>query len=144
MCTSDDAPRPGARYNYPDQRWRKTFGLGGDGKEKEGVAGTTTLIADLQLAGVRLTPVSVQSIECCREPPANAPWTCRIEAPGAWQMCRLPVLKSCGLRCAVLLRKWADQPITGFDWHADKQGLFCCGAFDQTVRVGTVTRLNRY
>jgi hypothetical protein len=39
---------------------------------------------------------------------------------------------------------WTDQPITGFDWHADKQGLFCCGAFDQTVRVGTVTRLNRY
>jgi hypothetical protein len=41
------------RYNYPDQRWRNTFGFDGkDSKEKEGIAGTTTLIADLQLTGV--------------------------------------------------------------------------------------------
>jgi hypothetical protein len=91
MLTSANTPRLGARYNYPDQRWRKTFGLGGDGKEKEGVAGTTTLIADLQLAGVHLTPVFVRSNCRCRLSPANAPWTCRIEAPGAWQMCSLPV-----------------------------------------------------
>ncbi len=38
----------------------------------------------------------------------------------------------------------AEQPVTGFDWSADKLGLFCCGSFDQCVRVCSVTRLNRY
>ena len=66
-----------------------------------------------------------------------------VRAPGAWQLCSVLVLSSCGLRHACGVHG-TDQPITGFDWHADKQGLFCCGAFDQSVRVGTVTRLNRY
>ena len=77
-----DATCPDARYNYPDQRWRNTFGLGGDGQEKEGVAGTTTLIADLQLAGVPLTSMCGNSHG---EPSANALWTCSMRAPGAWQ-----------------------------------------------------------
>lgn len=35
----------------------------------------------------------------------------------------------------------SSQPVTSFDWSADKEGLFCCGALDQTVRVGIATKL---
>ncbi|KAJ3359204.1 WD repeat-containing protein 92 [Allomyces javanicus] len=38
----------------------------------------------------------------------------------------------------------ADQPVASFDWSPDKQGLCAFTAFDQTVRVGIVTRLNQY
>jgi hypothetical protein len=40
-------------------------------------------------------------------------------------------------------RNLSSQPIVGFDWCPDKEGLFCCGAFDQCVRVGLVTKLNK-
>ncbi|CAH0551746.1 unnamed protein product [Brassicogethes aeneus] len=36
----------------------------------------------------------------------------------------------------------SDQPITGFDWCVDKQGLAVASAFDQTVRVLITTKLN--
>ena len=38
----------------------------------------------------------------------------------------------------------SSQPIHSIDWHADKLGLGVTTAFDQTVRVVLVTRLNRY
>ena len=34
-----------------------------------------------------------------------------------------------------------EQPIASFDWSDDKLGLFCCGAMDQSVRVGMATKL---
>lgn len=37
----------------------------------------------------------------------------------------------------------SSQPIAGFDWSPDKEGLFVCAAFDQCVRVGIVTKLNK-
>ena len=37
---------------------------------------------------------------------------------------------------------FTSQPVTCFDWSADKEGLFCCGALDQCVRVGIATKLN--
>ncbi|XP_067138247.1 dynein axonemal assembly factor 10 [Centruroides vittatus] len=37
----------------------------------------------------------------------------------------------------------ADQPIAGFDWNIDKEGLCVCTSFDQTVRVLIVTKLRR-
>ena len=43
------------------------------------------------------------------------------------------------LLCAEQL---TSQPVAGFDWSPDKLGLFCCGALDQCVRVGSVTKLN--
>jgi hypothetical protein len=39
-------------------------------------------------------------------------------------------------------RNLSTQPIGSFDWHPDKAGLFVCGAYDQNVRVGMVTRTN--
>jgi hypothetical protein len=53
-CTTSQMQNLRCRYNYPDQRWRHSFGFNGskDSKEKEGIAGTTTLITDLQLTGV--------------------------------------------------------------------------------------------
>lgn len=36
----------------------------------------------------------------------------------------------------------ASQPISGFDWNADKLGLAVCSSFDQCIRVIIVTRLN--
>ncbi|KAL4422588.1 hypothetical protein ABPG75_008785 [Micractinium tetrahymenae] len=33
------------------------------------------------------------------------------------------------------------QPVSGFDWSPDKEGVFVAAAFDQTVRVGMVSRL---
>jgi hypothetical protein len=36
----------------------------------------------------------------------------------------------------------STQAICGFDWHPDKQGLAVATAFDQTLRVVIVTRLN--
>uniref|UniRef100_UPI00358F3E1A dynein axonemal assembly factor 10 isoform X1 n=1 Tax=Myxine glutinosa TaxID=7769 RepID=UPI00358F3E1A len=36
----------------------------------------------------------------------------------------------------------ATQPISGFDWSPDKQGLCACTSFDQSIRVLIVTRLN--
>lgn len=33
------------------------------------------------------------------------------------------------------------QPVSGFEWSPDKAGLFVASAFDQTVRVGIVSRL---
>lgn len=40
-------------------------------------------------------------------------------------------------------RNLSSQPIACFDWSPDKEGLFVCGAFDQCVRVGLVTKLNK-
>ncbi|KAG2467433.1 WDR92 protein, partial [Polypterus senegalus] len=37
----------------------------------------------------------------------------------------------------------STQPISSLDWSPDKQGLCVCSAFDQTVRVLIVTKLNR-
>lgn len=37
-----------------------------------------------------------------------------------------------------------DQPVSSFDWSADKAGLFCSGSFDQRIRVGSITFLNRH
>jgi len=37
----------------------------------------------------------------------------------------------------------ASQPICGLDWSSDKAGLCACVAFDQTVRILIVTKLNR-
>lgn len=37
----------------------------------------------------------------------------------------------------------STQPIGSLDWSPDKQGLCVCTAFDQTVRVLIVTKLNR-
>lgn len=38
-------------------------------------------------------------------------------------------------------RSISCQPVSGFDWSPDKAGLFAAAAFDQTVRVGVVSRL---
>lgn len=38
----------------------------------------------------------------------------------------------------------AEQPVCAFDWSVDKQGLCVFGAFDQSIRVGIVTKLNSY
>ncbi|KAG1665441.1 hypothetical protein FOA52_005783 [Chlamydomonas sp. UWO 241] len=40
-------------------------------------------------------------------------------------------------------RNFSSQPIASFDWSPDKEGLFVCGSFDQTIRVGIVTKLNK-
>ncbi|KAF7727495.1 hypothetical protein EC973_007473 [Apophysomyces ossiformis] len=32
----------------------------------------------------------------------------------------------------------SQHPVTSFDWHKDKKGLFACSAFDQTIRIGLV------
>lgn len=37
----------------------------------------------------------------------------------------------------------SSQPVACFDWSPDKEGLCCMGSFDQTIRVGFVTKLNR-
>lgn len=37
----------------------------------------------------------------------------------------------------------STQPITCFDWNRDKEGLFVCGALDQQIRIGCVTKLNK-
>lgn len=37
----------------------------------------------------------------------------------------------------------SDQPIAGFDWNMDKEGLCVCTSFDQAVRVLIVTKLRR-
>ncbi|XP_034250555.1 WD repeat-containing protein 92 isoform X1 [Thrips palmi] len=38
----------------------------------------------------------------------------------------------------------STQPISGFDWSPDKQGLAVCTSFDQTFRVLIVTKLNLF
>ncbi|KAE8741376.1 hypothetical protein FOCC_FOCC013075 [Frankliniella occidentalis] len=38
----------------------------------------------------------------------------------------------------------SSQPICGFDWSPDKQGLAVCTSFDQAFRVLIVTKLNLY
>lgn len=38
----------------------------------------------------------------------------------------------------------AEQPVASFDWNTDKLGLVVFAAFDQTVRVGIITKLNLY
>ncbi|KIZ04239.1 WD repeat-containing protein 92 [Monoraphidium neglectum] len=37
----------------------------------------------------------------------------------------------------------SSQPVNSFDWSPDRQGLFVCSAFDQCVRVGVVTKLDK-
>lgn len=36
----------------------------------------------------------------------------------------------------------ATQPLSSWDWNKEKQGLACCTAFDQTLRVLLITKLN--
>lgn len=38
----------------------------------------------------------------------------------------------------------SSQPIVGFDWHPDKEGLACAVSLDQQVRVLIVTKLEKY
>jgi len=38
----------------------------------------------------------------------------------------------------------SSQPVVAFDWHADKEGLACAAALDQTARVLIVTKLEKY
>jgi hypothetical protein len=38
----------------------------------------------------------------------------------------------------------SSQPVVGFDWHADKEGLACAVSLDQAVRVLIVTKLEKY
>jgi WD repeat-containing protein 92 len=38
----------------------------------------------------------------------------------------------------------SSQPVVGFDWHADKEGLACAVTLDQQVRVLIVTKLEKY
>jgi len=38
----------------------------------------------------------------------------------------------------------APQPIAGFDWHADRPGLACAVALDQTAKALLVTKLDQY
>eukprot|EP00741_Cyanophora_paradoxa_P009393 tig00000144_g9099.t1 len=40
-------------------------------------------------------------------------------------------------------RVLAQQPICSLDWSPDKEGLAVMGAFDQTIRVSIVTKLNK-
>ncbi|MEW5301400.1 MAG: hypothetical protein WDW36_004261 [Sanguina aurantia] len=40
-------------------------------------------------------------------------------------------------------RNVSTQPIASFDWSPDKEGLFVSGSFDQCIRVGVVTKLNK-
>eukprot|EP00878_Enallax_costatus_P023903 GHUV01025464.1.p1 GENE.GHUV01025464.1~~GHUV01025464.1.p1 ORF type:complete len:249 (+),score=60.16 GHUV01025464.1:856-1602(+) len=40
-------------------------------------------------------------------------------------------------------RNISSQPVNSFDWSPDKMGLFVCSAFDQCIRVGFVTKLNK-
>ncbi|KAK3282590.1 dynein axonemal assembly factor 10 [Cymbomonas tetramitiformis] len=46
--------------------------------------------------------------------------------------------------CSLLSNKnVSTQPICCMDWSPDKEGLICCGSFDQTIRVCVVTKLNK-
>lgn len=38
----------------------------------------------------------------------------------------------------------SEQPITAFDWCADKLGLAVSSAYDQTLRILITTKLNLY
>jgi WD repeat-containing protein 92 len=38
----------------------------------------------------------------------------------------------------------AEQPVGAFDWSPDKLGLCAFAGFDQAIRVGLVTRLDRF
>lgn len=37
----------------------------------------------------------------------------------------------------------STQPVGCFDWHLDKEGLCVMGSYDQCIRVGIVTKLNK-
>ena len=37
----------------------------------------------------------------------------------------------------------SSQPVNSFDWSPDRLGLFVCSSFDQCVRVGVVTKLEK-
>ena len=47
---------------------------------------------------------------------------------------------------AVLLndQKIAEQPIVGFDWNQDKEGLGVSCALDQKIKVIIVTKLQKF
>ncbi|KAI3430314.1 hypothetical protein D9Q98_004910 [Chlorella vulgaris] len=36
----------------------------------------------------------------------------------------------------------SSQPVSAFDWHSGKAGVFVAAAYDQTVRVGMASRVN--
>lgn len=38
----------------------------------------------------------------------------------------------------------AEQPVGAFDWNADKLGLCAFAGFDQAIRIGLVTKLDRF
>jgi hypothetical protein len=43
----------------------------------------------------------------------------------------------------IVQQKVSDQPVVGFDWNREKQGLSICCSLDQKARVLIVTRLNK-
>lgn len=40
-------------------------------------------------------------------------------------------------------KQLSTQPVNAFSWSPDKQGLFVCSSFDQCIRVGFVTKLQK-
>jgi hypothetical protein len=36
----------------------------------------------------------------------------------------------------------SSQPVSAFDWHSGKTGVFVAAAYDQTVSVGMASRVN--
>ena len=69
---------------------------------------------------------------------------CRYEYPDKrietdTEGCEYGIAGKAKLLCSEEL---TGQPVVGFDWAPDHLGLFCCGAMDQCVRVGAVTKLN--
>lgn len=47
-----------------------------------------------------------------------------------------------GTTALLMEEQLSDQPVSGFQWHAEKMGLFCCVALDQCLRVGLVKGLH--
>lgn len=128
------------RYKYPDQRKVKVRGAAGGSRARGALA-------------------SVQ--RGAHQPVVAAPcavWGCLRGQPPAPA---LPLLL-CTRRCAVcgsqdqdgqelgvagdmgeaVWKEVSSQPILGFDWSADKEGLFVCSALDQCLRVGIATKTN--
>lgn len=84
--------------------------------------------------GEGLNIIFFLSSSCCSKYPAK-----RVEKDGSGVPMGVPgtvdLLQNCTL---------STQPISSFDWSSDKQGLAVCTAFDESVRVLIVTKLNLY
>jgi hypothetical protein len=107
------------RYKYPDQRW-----VGMETCRHGACEAGEQCLLVLVLRGRPASGALLPTFRSVKDPESGEP----VGVVGTVE--------------AVCERTVSAQPVSAFDWSSDKAGVFVSAAYDQTIRVGMVSRFN--